>query len=43
MKFVNRVEEQKRLVDVLNGENSSFRVFYGRRCLGKSTLIKKGS
>ena len=41
MKFVNRTEEQNRLWKVLNGENSSFIVIYGRRRLGKSTLIKK--
>jgi AAA+ ATPase superfamily predicted ATPase len=40
MKFVNRDEEQKRLIDALNGEDSSFVVVYGRRRLGKSTLIK---
>ena len=41
MKFVNRIEEQNRLRDALNGENSSFVVIYGRRRLGKSTLIKR--
>ena len=41
MQFVNRIEEQKRLMDALNGENPSFVVVYGRRRLGKSTLIKK--
>ena len=41
MNFVNRIEEQKRLSDALNGENASFVVVYGRRRLGKSTLIKK--
>jgi len=41
MKFVNREEEQKRLIDALTGENVSFIVIYGRRRLGKSTLIKK--
>ena len=41
MKFVNRIEEQKRLMDTLNEKNSSFIVIYGRRRLGKSTLIKK--
>jgi len=40
MKFVNRIEEQKRLIDTLNEEKSSFIVVYGRRRLGKSTLIK---
>ena len=41
MNFVNRIEEQKRLIDALSGENPSFVVVYGRRRLGKSTLIKK--
>jgi AAA+ ATPase superfamily predicted ATPase len=41
MKFVNRIEEQKRLKETLNGKNTSFIVVYGRRRLGKSTLIKK--
>lgn len=41
MKFVDRVEEQKRLIRVLNGEKPAFVVVYGRRRLGKSTLIKK--
>ncbi len=41
MKFVNRIEEQKRLKATLNDKNSSFVVVYGRRRLGKSTLIKK--
>jgi AAA+ ATPase superfamily predicted ATPase len=41
MKFVNRIEEQKRIIDALNGTNISFIVIYGRRRLGKSTLIKK--
>ena len=41
MIFVNREEEQKRLKDALSGEKTSFVVVYGRRRLGKSTLIKK--
>ena len=41
MKFVDRIEEQKRLFKILNGEKSAFVVIYGRRRLGKSTLIKK--
>jgi len=41
MIFVNRIEEQKRLIDVLSGKDPSFIVIYGRRRLGKSTLIKK--
>lgn len=41
MKFVDRIEEQKRLMKTLNSEKSAFVVVYGRRRLGKSTLIKK--
>lgn len=41
MKFVDRIEEQKRLIKTLNSEKSAFVVVYGRRRLGKSTLIKK--
>lgn len=41
MEFVDRKEEQKRLLKSLGGENTSFIVIYGRRRLGKSTLIKK--
>ena len=41
MKFVDRIEEQKRLFAALNSESPSFVVVYGRRRLGKSTLIKK--
>ena len=41
MKFVNRLEEQKRLKAALNAETPSFVIVYGRRRLGKSTLIKK--
>ena len=40
MDFVDRIEERKRLRDALNGEKPSFVVVYGRRRLGKSTLIK---
>jgi len=40
MQFIDREEEQKRLIDTLNGKNTSFTVVYGRRRLGKSTLIK---
>lgn len=39
MKFVDRIEEQKRLIKVLHGEKSAFVVVYGRRRLGKSTLM----
>ena len=41
MEFVDRIEEQKRLQKALNGEKAAFVVVYGRRRLGKSTLIKK--
>lgn len=41
MKFVDRVEETKRLEDALTGEKSSLVVIYGRRRLGKSTLVKR--
>jgi hypothetical protein len=41
MKFVNRIEEQHRLTLALNATAPSFVVVYGRRRLGKSTLLKK--
>jgi len=41
MKFVNRTEESKRLKQVLSAEKSTFTVVYGRRRLGKSTLITR--
>ena len=41
MEFVDRTEETVRLREVLEGEKSSFAVVYGRRRLGKSTLIKR--
>jgi AAA+ ATPase superfamily predicted ATPase len=41
MKFVDRIEEQKRLSAALEGEYPSFVVVYGRRRLGKSALIKR--
>ena len=41
MKFVDRIEETKRLVQVLNADKSTFTVIYGRRRLGKSTLITR--
>ena len=41
MKFVNRIEESTRLKQALNAEKSTFTVVYGRRRLGKSTLITK--
>lgn len=41
MKFVDRIEETARLRDALSRETSSLVVMYGRRRLGKSTLIKR--
>ena len=41
MNFVNRIDEIARLKDVLAREKSSLVVMYGRRRLGKSTLIKR--
>jgi uncharacterized protein len=41
MKFVDRIEESKRLNQVLSAEKSTFTVVYGRRRLGKSTLITR--
>ena len=41
MKFVDRIEETERLRKALSHEKSSLVVIYGRRRLGKSTLIKK--
>ena len=42
MNFVDRIEETARLRDALSREKSSLVVVYGRRRLGKSTLIKRG-
>ncbi len=41
MKFVDRIDEAARLKDALAKEKSSLVVMYGRRRLGKSTLIKR--
>lgn len=41
MKFVDRIDEAAHLQDALAKEKSSLVVIYGRRRLGKSTLIKK--
>ena len=41
MKFVDRIDEAARLKDTLAREKSSLVVMYGRRRLGKSTLIKR--
>ena len=42
MNFVDRIEETARLRDALSREKFSLVVVYGRRWLGKSTLIKRG-
>lgn len=41
MEFVDRKEEKERLKKALNSEKPSFVAIYGRRRLGKSTLIKR--
>lgn len=41
MKFVDRKEEKERLEEALNLKQPSFIAIYGRRRLGKSSLIKK--
>ena len=41
MKFVDRFEETERLNKALSGNKPSFAVVYGRRRLGKSTLLKR--
>ena len=41
MKFVNRIEESELLRKTLNAEKASFVVVYGRRRLGKSTLLRR--
>ena len=41
MKFVDRIDETARLKNALSWERSSLVVVYGRRRLGKSTLIKR--
>lgn len=41
MKFVDRIEEIKRLNQALNAKKTTFTVIYGRRRLGKSTLITR--
>ena len=41
MRFVDRKEESKRLERVLSADKSTFTVVYGRRRLGKSTLITR--
>ena len=41
MKFVDRIKEQESLRTALESESSNFIVVYGRRRLGKSTLIRR--
>ena len=41
MNFVDRIEEIARLTNALTKEKPSLVVVYGRRRLGKSTLIKR--
>lgn len=41
MRFVDRIEEGERLNKALTGNATSFVVLYGRRRLGKSTLLKR--
>ncbi len=41
MKFVDRTDKTARLKDALSRDKSSLVVVYGRRRLGKSTLIKR--
>ena len=41
MEFVDRIAETARLEAALSGEKSTLAVMYGRRRLGKSTLIKR--
>ena len=41
MKFVDRVDEQYRLGRALTSDEAQFVVIYGRRRLGKSTLVKR--
>ena len=41
MKFVDRTDETARLKEALSGERATLVVIYGRRRLGKSTVIKR--
>lgn len=41
MEFIDRDREQQRLVNALRSDSPEFIVLYGRRRLGKSTLIRK--
>lgn len=41
MEFVDRIEETGRLKKVLGADKPTFTVVYGRRRLGKSTLVTR--
>jgi AAA+ ATPase superfamily predicted ATPase len=41
MEFVDRIEERNRLKEALSGSKTTFTVVYGRRRLGKSTLLTR--
>ena len=40
MQFIDRVKEQRRLKEALSSDTPAFIVLFGRRRLGKSTLIR---
>ena len=40
MQFIDRVKEQRRLKEALSSDAPAFIVLFGRRRLGKSTLIR---
>lgn len=41
MKFLNRIEEQKRLGSLLDSQNGEFACVYGRRRCGKTRLLRE--
>ena len=41
MRFVDRIQEKERLTKILNMDRPTFTAIYGRRRLGKSTLITR--
>ena len=41
MNFVDRIEESERLKSAINAKKSTFTIVYGRRRLGKSTMIAR--
>ncbi len=41
MKFIDRIKEQQKMTTALRSKHAEFIVLYGRRRLGKSTLIRK--